>query len=57
MPAKVTVSECIGCGACVDACPADAITMQDGIAVISVDACVDCGACVDECPNNAISME
>ena len=57
MPAKVNADTCTGCGACVDACPSEAIEMQDGKAVIDADKCVDCGVCVDECPVEAISME
>ena len=49
----VKESECVGCGACADACPNDAITVDD-IAVIDASKCVDCGACVDECPSSAI---
>jgi ferredoxin len=50
---KVIVDECVGCGACVDVCPQDAIVVDD-VAVIDNDKCVECGACVDECPSNAI---
>lgn len=56
MPAVVNDS-CTGCGACIDACPSEAIEMQDGKAVVVADKCVDCGVCVDECPVEAISME
>lgn len=49
----IKADDCVGCGACVDACPQDAITVDD-IAVINADACVDCGACIDECPSGAI---
>jgi len=50
---KVKANDCVGCGACADVCPQDAITVDD-IAVINADACVDCGACIDECPADAI---
>ena len=57
MPAKVDSEKCTGCESCVDACPSEAIKMQQDKAVIDLEACVDCGACVDECPAEAISME
>ena len=50
----VNANECVGCGACADVCPQDAITVDD-IAVIDASKCVECGACVDECPSGAIS--
>ncbi len=56
MPAVVNKDECVGCGACVEVCPQEAITMND-IAVIDVNECIDCGACVDECPNGAIAIK
>jgi Fe-S-cluster-containing hydrogenase component 2 len=56
MPAVVNKDECVGCGACVEVCPQEAITMKD-IAIIDVDECIDCGACVDECPNGAIAIK
>lgn len=51
---KVITEECTGCEECIEACPAEAITMKDSIAVISAEACTECGACVDECPVEAI---
>lgn len=57
MPAKVDKAICSACGACVDACPSEAIEMQDNKACVDPNSCVDCGVCVDECPLEAISME
>jgi ferredoxin len=57
MPAKVDAEKCTGCESCIDACPSEAIKMEEGKAVVDTDTCVDCGVCVDECPVEAISME
>ena len=45
---KVDEEKCVGCGVCVEVCPAQAISMDEGKAVIS-NQCVDCGRCVQAC--------
>lgn len=57
MPAVVDREECTGCGACVDACPVEAIKLDDGIAVVDEDTCTECGLCEDACPVGAIRVE
>ena len=57
MAVKVDVELCTGCGACVEACPVDAIIVQDGKARIDAEKCVECGVCEGECPTDAISVE
>jgi len=57
MPAKIDVEKCTGCESCIEACPSEAIKMENEKAVIDMDNCVDCGVCVDECPVEAIAME
>lgn len=57
MAAVVDKEKCTGCEACVDTCPVDAISMDDGKAVVDADTCIDCGQCVDECPVEAIEMQ
>jgi len=57
MPAVVDREKCTGCESCVEACPLEAIEMQDEIAVIDEEVCGDCGACVDVCPTEAITLE
>ena len=47
---------CIGCERCLAVCPADAITMVDGIAVVDAYACTGCEQCVPACPSEAIKM-
>lgn len=45
---------CTGCGACMAACPVEAIALIDGVASIDQERCTRCGACVEACPNGAI---
>ena len=54
---KVDADECVGCETCVPVCPVEAISMQDGIAVIDQDTCTECEACVPTCPVEAIKSE
>jgi NAD-dependent dihydropyrimidine dehydrogenase PreA subunit len=56
MAATVDTEKCTGCGACVEACPLDAISLQGEIAVVDEDTCTECGLCVEECPNDAIAL-
>lgn len=55
MAAVVNQETCVGCGACVDACPVNAIKVEDK-AVIAEGDCIECGACVGSCPTEAISL-
>ncbi len=53
MSVEIISSKCTGCGACVPACPYNAIEVRDGVAYL-LDNCVLCGACREECPSDAI---
>jgi ferredoxin len=55
MAAIVDKETCTACGACVDACPVDAIKMEEK-AIVNADTCTDCGVCVEECPVDAITL-
>lgn len=50
----VDKDRCTGCSICVEKCPANAISIKDGKAVIDMDKCIRCGKCHDFCPQNAI---
>jgi ferredoxin len=52
---NVDASLCMRCGACVSACPFDAIEATDG-SVKSNERCTECGICVKICPMGAIEV-
>jgi ferredoxin len=51
----VAENKCTGCGACLDVCPAEAIRVSNGKAMILLE-CVGCGACPRVCPEGAIKQ-
>ncbi len=53
---KACAFGCFGLGTCVSVCPANAIHLHDGVAVVSQEACISCGRCVTSCPQHIISM-
>jgi len=55
---KVDKSLCIGCGACVTACPMKILEVQDNVCVmLDFSRCLVCGTCMRECPVGAIEIE
>jgi len=46
----VDAYRCMGCGACVKACPPGIIGLVKGKAAIILDLCQQCGECFDACP-------
>lgn len=53
---QLVKDKCIGCGACAESCPYDAIRMDD-YPEINEDNCRLCGGCVQACPAEALVME
>ncbi len=51
---RVDETICTGCGACMDACPVEAIQLVAGRARIDDALCIDCGSCARACPQGAI---
>ncbi|MFQ6101995.1 MAG: DUF362 domain-containing protein [Anaerolineae bacterium] len=52
---RLTVSECAGCGRCVEACPQDAITPGQP-PDFDLDRCIGCFCCAEVCPQGAITL-
>jgi uncharacterized protein len=51
---SVKKKKCTGCGSCAFWCPAQAITMADGIARIDKKKCIGCAECLTVCRFDAI---
>jgi nitroreductase/NAD-dependent dihydropyrimidine dehydrogenase PreA subunit len=53
-PVVIHVEKCIGCGLCIDVCPASQLVLQDDKAIVSGTKCIACGHCGAICPNEAV---
>jgi len=56
---KAEIGEaCVGCGACVDACPMHAVSLDGGLlrASVRLDTCLGCGLCASACPQKAVRL-
>ncbi len=51
----IDAEKCVGCKACVKACPFGALEMDGKLAVVNAN-CTFCGACVDSCKFGAITL-
>lgn len=47
---------CIGCKICEKACPENAITVTNFLAMIDQDKCTSCALCVQKCPQHTIEF-
>jgi len=54
---RIDPDSCIGCGLCLEVCPAETLSMQDGRAVVSGGYSMECGHCEAICPVDAIRVE
>ncbi len=48
---------CTGCGLCVEVCPSDTITLEDGKANVTGDESLNCGHCMAVCPTEAVEVQ
>lgn len=54
---QVSTDKCIGCGQCLENCPADAISLNsDNKAQIDPDKCIGCAMCISVCPEQAVRI-
>ena len=48
-----TIHLCVGCGTCVQNCPAGALSLADGKVVWDSGKCVGCDSCIKVCPHDS----
>lgn len=53
---KIDAACCTGCGACVKACPADTLSMNERKARVTGERCLTCGHCAALCPVDAVTV-
>jgi Fe-S-cluster-containing hydrogenase component 2 len=53
---ETELDECIGCGACAEICPVDAVKMINDQPRVDLDWCIGCGVCAIQCPADVISI-
>ena len=53
---QIDARACTGCGVCVTACPAKAVTVTNRKAVIDKRACIRCFCCQELCPSGVIAV-
>ncbi|MBU1340570.1 MAG: DUF362 domain-containing protein [Proteobacteria bacterium] len=47
---------CTACGACIDQCPVQALTMEETFPVVDANICITCFCCQEICPEKAMTL-
>jgi hydrogenase-4 component H len=59
---ELDANQCLSCGACTRACPANALIMETDVKAgtrrweLSMARCIYCGRCEEVCPTKAITL-
>jgi len=53
---QISADRCVACGACVQACPFAALSMDGGSAVVDTRLCMGCGVCISRCERGALAL-
>lgn len=53
-PGDYRIHFCDQCGECAEACPVEAIHLENGVYILHEDECTSCMTCVEVCPNEVM---
>ncbi|MBN1760681.1 MAG: DUF362 domain-containing protein [Chitinispirillaceae bacterium] len=53
----IIMRNCIGCGACSEVCPQDAIEIIEGKAILDPKKCIGCASCIAVCKSDAVELD
>ena len=53
----VHLEQCVGCGECVEVCPAKAIHIEDKKSIVDGKRCIGCATCLAVCPTMAMFID
>ena len=56
-PGIYQIHFCDQCGECAEACPEEAIVLEDGKYLINEEECTACHACVEACPRSVMIIK